>query len=118
LAYVLFLIKLKETAGGVYLLQRWRPPARSPRGRPDGIKAFTFGTIYLCPNFHNLFSNAYPKYVLSTFFQDRLPLYTPHSFSPSLPRWERGKMGGVRGRGSPTIFLYNKKEKVGDLYRS
>jgi hypothetical protein len=30
----------------------------------------------------------------------------------------RGKMGGVRARGSPTIFLYNKKEKVGDLYRS
>jgi hypothetical protein len=66
-------------------------------------------------------------------FQDRLPLYTPHSFSPSLPRWERGKMGGVRGRGSPTIFFSfldvivemflsktkrNKKEKVGDLYRS
>jgi hypothetical protein len=33
---------------------------------PGGIKDFTFGTIYLCPNFYNLFIEAHPRYTLST----------------------------------------------------
>lgn len=73
-----------------------------------GLKHFSFGTIYLCPNFYNLFINAHPLYTLSTGEYNLLMALTqlmPRILEQSLLNAFNSELNGEN---STVLFSYNK----------